>query len=924
MFPILTMWLQKNQIIMKKITLLFATSLAMFGSAFGQKEGKVLWENVVESKPLKTNSGKEISTSFSTPLISPSGNSLISYSYNYYEKGSGNFENGDANVYTYDKKGQKLSKVQGYYSSAYGTSFPSDSRNKNYYTLYTGTTYRDSILLLDKDLIFKKGFDYRSGNTSLFTVEEGVLYSDPQNTLIKYDINVKEEWRYESKDAIKIINQKPPYLGLIPAGNENHSIVLFDKKGNKKGETSPQPIANSAFNFSSFFVSIFNTIFVTSDNGFWLSTSPDLTKTRLIRFDSTGKELVNVSLVSLLTTFSNVDFKYGVLPDNSLVLTYLDVNYELNIVKIDEKGKVNRIQKDLGIKAEIEVNQATSTVNPVIEELRIAQNGAVKFSIYCKYVSKNDANIISSHVKVFGAEKFDDLKFGWHKSVKSGVQYPVVNILSEDNVFQVNWSYLGGKGNNFKYGEANYYELDGKSKWSYSDVEINQFLRQGNQIYAYQTMPSNYGISSLYVLDYDTGKILWKKENIIINYILPYQSDIKIDKLGNTYLQFYEVENNSYKLKFQVIRRDGSIIWQHKSSNYINAFEVAEDGIIATTFEYTNSELKYFIRKISPCEVLNTISITGNTEACPTEKVKLSIPKQEGVTYQWQKDGKDIPNVKDAVYDFGESGTYTVVAKDELCQSSVTSNALKVNIRPLPTAEVTAPKSIFCEGDKTVMAATTNGTFFQWQKDQKDIPNATSGIYEVSEAGNYRVGVRDDKCPQVGYSNVYTIITKLLPEATISTDIKGVVYEPFTVKMTANIGTGLAYQWLKDDVIIPNETMLTYEAKKSGKYKVNVTYDGCTKLSDALTLSILIPLANKEEIVEDQVQIYPNPSRGEFKIILPKSLKSADIQLFDSFGRERILVCVGEQAQAEGLSQGVYFIRISKGEKAVTSKIVIE
>ena len=905
---------------MKKFTILFATLLAMSGMAFGQKEGKVLWENLVESKPLQLSSGKSINiVFFETPFVSSSGNSLVSYSYGYYGKNFSDLENYEANVKIFDKNGQMLSKVRGYYRNTYGSSYPADYRNKNYHTMYatvqqTGTVYRDSILFLDKDLKFQKGFDVRSGSTSLLNVEDGVFYSNPQNTLIKYDINAKEEWRFESKDAITIVNQKPPYLGLTSAGADRSPIVLFDKKGNKKGETSPQPLAYG----------FLNTFFVTNDSGFWLINSPDLTKARLIRFDSTGKELVNISLVSVLTTFSNVDFKYGLLPDNSLVLTYLDANYELNIVKIDEKGKTTTIRKDLGIKAEVEAYQATLTASCFIEDLKIAQNGAIKFNIYCKYVLKSDANITSSHVKVFGAEKFDDLKFGWSKTIKSSVQPPAVDILSENNVFQVTSSYYSGRNNNFKYGAISYYEVDGKLKWSDSDVGLNQFSRKGNQVYAYQTLPSSSSIiSSLFVFDYDTGKMLWKKENITI-YNVPYEPDIKIDKSGKTYLQFYSVDNSVSKLKFQVIKRDGTVSWQYNPSNYINAFEVADDGIIATTFEYTNSELKYFIRKISPCEDLKAISITGKTEACPTEKIKLSIPKQDGITYQWQKDGKDIPNVKDVVYDFGESGTYTVVAKDELCQNMVTSNALKINIRSLPTAEITAPKTTFCDGEKTTIASKTNGTFFQWQKDGKDIPNAITGIYEVSQAGDYRVGVRDDKCPQVGYSNIYTIITKLLPEANISTDIKDVVYEPFTVKMSANSGTNLAYQWLKDDAIIPNETKLIYEAKKSGKYNVIVMQDGCEKRSDALTISILIPLSNSEEVGEEEVKIYPNPSKGEFKIILPKSLKSAEIQLFDTFGRERSLVFVGEQAQAEGLGQGVYFVRVQKGEKSVTSKILIE
>ena len=96
------------------------------------------------------------------------------------------------------------------------------------------------------------------------------------------------------------------------------------------------------------------------------------------------------------------------------------------------------------------------------------------------------------------------------------------------------------------------------------------------------------------------------------------------------------------------------------------------------------------------------------------------------------------------------------------------------------------------------------------------------------------------------------------------------------------------------------------------------------KRSDALTISILIPLAKEEEIGEEAVQVYPNPNQGNFKIILPKTLKTGEIQLFDSFGRETLLKYTGEQAQVEGLTQGIYFLRVQKGEKSIVNKIVIE
>jgi Secretion system C-terminal sorting domain len=352
-----------------------------------------------------------------------------------------------------------------------------------------------------------------------------------------------------------------------------------------------------------------------------------------------------------------------------------------------------------------------------------------------------------------------------------------------------------------------------------------------------------------------------------------------------------------------------------------------EKSILSFSLEKSSSadSVQFVLRKIAICNSFSpTTAVANRTDACPNEEVKLSVIEEAGLTYQWQKDGKNILNGDKTVYGVIESGTYKLTIKDTVCQYSGVSNEVKINIHTLPTAEIKASQTNFCEGEKANLSTTTNGTFIQWQKDQKDLPNLTGLSLVASTSGDYRVGVRDEKCPQIGYSNVIPIKVKPFPEANISTDIKGVIYEPNSVKMNANAGTGLSYQWLKDDVVIPNETNAIYEAKKSGKYNVSVSKEGCAKISDALTISILIPLANQEEVGEEQVQVYPNPSDGKFRIILPKSLKSADIQLFDSHGSQHALIHTGEQAQTNGLIQGVYFLKVSKGDRSVTSKIVIE
>ncbi len=86
---------------------------------------------------------------------------------------------------------------------------------------------------------------------------------------------------------------------------------------------------------------------------------------------------------------------------------------------------------------------------------------------------------------------------------------------------------------------------------------------------------------------------------------------------------------------------------------------------------------------------------------------------------------------------------------------------------------------------------------------------------------------------------------------------------------------------------------------------------------------IIIPLGTLEN-EENSILIYPNPNKGTFKIVLPKALKNADIQLFDSFGRGLMFTYNDGQTHVEGLIQGVYFLKINQGDKVIVKKIIVE
>ncbi len=888
---------------MKKFTLLFATMLAMSGIGFGQREGKVIWENALYSKSYPIDHLLQRGATI-IPIISPSGNIMVQHPFSL-----DNFIPKDKGVKVYNRKGELLWTPTDFHGNPSAKFIVNgDDKNVTYLSSFfsTGQNFidKDSVYCFDKEFKFIKGFDIHSANTALYSAVDGIFYNNSNNTLIKYNLKGIEEWRFESdnKDPIQIITQQPPYIGSIKTRSGQSQFISLSKNGKKYENT---------YNFP-----FYAGYFPTNDKGFWAYSLDN----ELVRFDSTAKQMSKSSAVNYGGAYPTV------LSDNSILLPYVSSN-ELLIIKISPQGEMIKYS------VPVKINTTYYAGNRSFLQVKEISPNKIMFAI-----SMHQA-LIEKDIKCkIGVIDFKDTSLSWSKEINSGASDYMANNGSSISL-QDEYTFLQvySQSDNPSIKTFKIYDINGSIKWE-SPFYINnppqtqQWRIDNNYLYI-NAIGDKSGIAKVNCTD---GKMLWQKEG---KFVKNFFIDIQKNRNGDELLQysFDKYEQGIYKgntTEIATLNTDGTVKWIYNLSKSIEIntnffqsyFTPAEDGkLVVLSFEVRDNKDNYILRKISPCEDLNAIAITANkTEACPTESVKLSIPKQDGVSYQWQKDGKDIPNVRDGVHDFNESGTYTVVAKDEICQNTVTSNALKINIRSLPTAQITAPKTTFCDGEKTTIAATTNGTFFQWQKDNKDIPNATTGIYEVSQSGDYRVGIRDDKCPQVGFSNIYTINVKPSPESSISTDIKGVIYEPFTVKMTANTGTGLAYQWLKDDVAIPNEIKANYEVKKSGKYNVSVTKDGCTKLSDALTISILIPLSNSEEIGEDQVQVYPNPSKGEFKIILPKSLKSAEIQLFDTFGRERFLTYVGEQAQANGLTQGVYFVRVSKGEKVITSKLVIE
>jgi hypothetical protein len=116
-------------------------------------------------------------------------------------------------------------------------------------------------------------------------------------------------------------------------------------------------------------------------------------------------------------------------------------------------------------------------------------------------------------------------------------------------------------------------------------------------------------------------------------------------------------------------------------------------------------------------------------------------------------------------------------------------------------------------------------------------------------------------------------------------------------------------------------------AADTARYRLTqVDTDGTTSRSDVVEVA----LGAVEEL---QLQApYPNPARGAVtvKLAVPKGRStSAQLRLYNALGQEVRAVRVGErgrqriEVQTDGLASGVYFLRLTAGERTVTRRVTV-
>jgi hypothetical protein len=139
-----------------------------------------------------------------------------------------------------------------------------------------------------------------------------------------------------------------------------------------------------------------------------------------------------------------------------------------------------------------------------------------------------------------------------------------------------------------------------------------------------------------------------------------------------------------------------------------------------------------------------------------------------------------------------------------------------------------------CENSGTVFLSTNYGySQYQWFNNGFAIPNENKNYLQTSENGNFYVAVTENGC--TSNSNKIKIQYSSKPSgASIGASGDTIFCGGGNVSLSVTSATGYSYQWTVDNIKIPGETGLTYNATKSGSYRVEVTSKSCTIKSNAI------------------------------------------------------------------------------------------
>jgi gliding motility-associated-like protein len=278
--------------------------------------------------------------------------------------------------------------------------------------------------------------------------------------------------------------------------------------------------------------------------------------------------------------------------------------------------------------------------------------------------------------------------------------------------------------------------------------------------------------------------------------------------------------------------------WQDGSTN--ENFTVSRSGTYSVVASIGNCSAKDSIKiNFKPLPI---VDLGADTALCEGTALLLSANILTGATYRWDNNATGISRTVNA------RGQYKIFATLDGCTSS---DSIKIDVKPLPRLNLGNDTTI-CGSIVYDLQSHSNAQIFKWQD------GSTQTNYTVAQSGSFHVEATLNGCKKTDSVDV-----NVKPLPTIELGKDSILCEGNTLTLPAVLQSGATYQW--ENIATSPYAVIN----SSGKYKVMVTLDGCTK-SDSVTIGFNplpnLKLNNDTTICESTIYLLkPSSNARSFK-----------------------------------------------------------
>jgi hypothetical protein len=309
----------------------------------------------------------------------------------------------------------------------------------------------------------------------------------------------------------------------------------------------------------------------------------------------------------------------------------------------------------------------------------------------------------------------------------------------------------------------------------------------------------------------------------------------------------------------------------------------------------------------------------GPMDFCQGGSVTLNAQTTPGATYSWLKNGAGAGSGVSKT--FSVAGDYTVVAKLNGCND--TASYQPVVIHPIPVAAIsTTDPTTFCDGEHALLSATPVSAGYSYKWKNGSVVAATTSVpeYLAEDAGIYKVTVTSNYgCISPQSTSKVKLVVNPMPNASITAQGSTTIAANGSVKLKAQPGSLVAWQWYKDNVLIVGATTSSYIVTQGGDYTVAITKTGCTKMSAPTTVTQLSlreelgSLSNNGSGEMLELAAFPNPVNDILYVNI-RGLEEVNgtIYLMDANGKlvtSKPMTDPYISIDMSGYASGVYIIR---------------